>query len=172
MINVHIALYVPLERWFVYTRKYLIIQIWIICTTIFAFRCFEVKSLNLKASNFLNFLGTSNQVHRMKRIPVELLLNLSKFLSIRDRLRLRCVCKEWRSFIDEFCLDELVLFLHVHPTLELWSYNSKPIEFRNLVFLQSCGCLWEDGFKYVFRNVKRLFLCIWQQEDAAYRLGE
>ena len=107
------------------------------------------------------------------RIPIELLLNLSQFLGIRDRLRLRCVCKEWRSFMDEFCLEELVLFLHIHPTLELWSYNSKAIEFRNLVFLRSYRCLSDEiGFKYAFRNVKKLFLCIWQQEDAAYRLGK
>lgn len=112
-------------------------------------------------------------LQKRMRIPIELLLNLSKFLNIRDRIRLRCVCKEWRSFIDEFCLDELVLFIRVHPTLELWSHNSKAIEFRNLIFSQSDR--WHsdaNGFKFVFRNVKRLFLCIRNQEDAAYRLGE
>ena len=109
----------------------------------------------------------------MIQIPIELLLNLSQFLGIRDRLRLRFVCKEWRSFIDEFCLDELVLFIRVHPALELWHHNSQAINFRNLIFLRSDHCLSdENGFKYVFRNVQRLFLYIWSQEDVAYRLGE
>lgn len=109
----------------------------------------------------------------MMKIPIELLLNLSKFLSIHDRIRFRCVCKEWRSFIDEFCLDELVLFIREHPTLELWSHNSKAIEFRNVIVLQSDRCLSdESGFKYVFRNIKRLFLCIRIPCDTAYRLGE
>ena len=106
-------------------------------------------------------------------LPVELLLNLSKFLNIRDRLRLRCVCKEWLTFIDEFCLDELVLFIRVYPTLELWNHNSRAIEFRNVIFLRSDGCLLDDArFQHVFRNVRNLFLSVRAVEDVHYRLGE
>ena len=40
------------------------------------------------------------------RINVELLTNLSKHLERREPIKWRLVCKQWRSFIDEFCLDE------------------------------------------------------------------
>lgn len=34
------------------------------------------------------------------------------------------ICKQWRCFIDEFCLDELILFINNFcPTLELWRTN-------------------------------------------------
>ena len=105
-------------------------------------------------------------------IPTELLLNLSRHLCIADLIRWRLVCHEWRSFIDEFCLGELALFINVYPTLELWRHNGKAIKFSNLIFLRSDRCLGDEGFKKVFRNVKDLFLCIRSEEDAAYQLGE
>ena len=111
---------------------------------------------------------------RTMRIPVELLLIISKHLGcVRDLVKLRQVCKEWRSFVDEFCLDELVLFVGVYPTLELWKTNSQPIDFKRLVCLPSDRCpLDHKGFRYTFRNVKRLFLSIRSESEVSYRLGK
>ena len=108
------------------------------------------------------------------RLPVELFLIISKHLDdARDLVRLRQVCREWRSFVDEFCLDELILFVGVYPTLELWRTNSQPIDFKKLICFPSDRCpLDHEGFRYTFRNIKRLFLSIRSEKQVSYQLGK
>ena len=105
------------------------------------------------------------------RIPIELLLDLTKHLDTRAIIKCRLVCKEWKCFIDEFCLEELVLFINFYPTLELWKFNSKPINFKRMLFFTSDRCLSDDRSRCIFRNVKKLFLTIRNDQEAFYRIG-
>ena len=105
------------------------------------------------------------------RIPVELLLNLAEHLNLRELIKCRLVCKQWRCFIDQFCLDELVLFIRYYPTLEIWKLDGKPIDLRKAISLGSDRCLSDDGFRYIFRNLRKLFLTIRSEQKAYYKLG-
>lgn len=106
------------------------------------------------------------------KIPVELLFEITRHLATKEIIKCRLVCKEWRCFIDEFCLDELILFVNVYPTLELWKSNSEPIDFGRLLFFASDRCLSDSRFLCMFRNVKKLFLTIRSEQKAFYQLGE
>jgi hypothetical protein len=103
--------------------------------------------------------------------PTELLLDLSKYLNIKSLINFRLVCRSWRCFIDEFCLKELILFINVYPTLELWKCNSEPVDFKNVIFLKSDNCFSDNGFKYMFRNIKKFYLSIKTQKEIIYKLG-
>ena len=105
------------------------------------------------------------------RIPVELVLNLAEHLDVIEILKFRLVCKEWRCFVDEVCLHQLVLFINVYPTLEIWKLDGKPIDFRRVIFLRSDRCLSDEGFRYTFRNLKKLYLTIRNGQKAHYKLG-
>lgn len=105
------------------------------------------------------------------KIPVEILPCLTKHLDTLEILKLRLVCKTWRCYIEEFCLDELILFINVYPTLELWKSNSEPIDFKRMLFFASDRCLSDERFKNTFRNVKKLFLTIRNKQKASYRIG-
>lgn len=102
---------------------------------------------------------------------MELLPNITEHLHTTEILKCRLVCKEWRCYIDEFCLDELILFISFYPTLELWKANSEPIDFKRMLFLTSDRCLSDEGFKYTFRNVRKLLLTIRNEQEASYKLG-
>ena len=105
------------------------------------------------------------------RIPVELLLEITRHLATKEIIKWRLVCKEWRRFIDEFCLDELILFVNVCPTLELWKSTGKPIDFKRILSLTSDRCLTDHGFLAMFRNVKKRFLVIRNEHEAFYQIG-
>ena len=102
---------------------------------------------------------------------MELLPNITKHLEVIEILECRLVCKEWRCFIDEFCLDELILFISVYPTLELWKANSEPIDFKRMRFFTSDQCLSDERFKYMFRNIRKLFLTIRNEQETSYKIG-
>ena len=106
------------------------------------------------------------------RLPVEILSAITKHLDTRAILKCRLVCKEWRCFIDEFCLDELVLFVNSYPTLELWKSTSKPIDFKRTLSFTSDRCLSDDRFRLLFKNVEKLFLFIRNEEETSYRIGK
>ena len=106
------------------------------------------------------------------KIPVELLLELTRHLTTKEIIKCRLICKEWMWFIDEFCLDELILFINIYPTLELWKSNSKPIDFKRLLFFASDRCLSDCRFLSIFRNVKKLFLTIRSEQEAFYQIGK
>lgn len=105
------------------------------------------------------------------KFPVELLLNLAKHLNMRELIEWRQICKEWKCFIDEFCLDELILFINFYPTLELWKITGQPIDLQKAIVLTSDRCLSDSGFRYTLRNLKRLFLVVKKNEKAYYKLG-
>lgn len=105
------------------------------------------------------------------RVPTELILNFAKHLDTLELIKWRLVCKEWRRFIDEFCLDELILFINFYPTLELWQFNSEPINLRKAICLTSDQCLSDSGFKQAFLNVKKFYLVIKSNQKVHYQIG-
>ncbi|XP_074266392.1 F-box/kelch-repeat protein At3g23880-like [Silene latifolia] len=102
----------------------------------------------------------SIQPHTCAYIPAELLTQILAILLVKTLVRFRCVCKSWRSIIDD------PVFVSMHRKLN--NFTS-----RKLVSLEGLGPGGYSGCSLTVRNAKTLRKtgCVFKSSERSYLLG-
>lgn len=109
----------------------------------------------------------------MNALPVEILVQILQHsdLPLVQLVRLRRTSKLLRYVIDEFMITELILFVNLHSSSDLWTRDSRPLNRKNIVMVRSSKRLFDKNFNYTFRNLRRLFLAINGAKGSPLRIG-
>ncbi|XP_074266393.1 F-box/kelch-repeat protein At3g06240-like [Silene latifolia] len=102
----------------------------------------------------------SIQPHTCAYIPAELLTQILAILPVKTLVRFRCVCKSWRSIIDD------PVFVSMH--LKLNNFNSS-----KLISLEGLGPDGYSGCSLTVRNANtfRKTGCVFKSSERYYLLG-
>ena len=92
-------------------------------------------------------------------LPEVALIQIQNYLSLRDQLNVRLVCRYWR-LINETLVrrDELVLFFGIPPRPIYWLHDGKEVEPDNVFFVKYFECMESEFFLRYFRRVRRLMI--------------
>ena len=80
--------------------------------------------------------------------------------TLNDLISFRQVSKSWKSIIDKLLSsrEELILFVETRPHQWYWSYESKPINFSNVVNVKDDFYFDGEYLKSTFKNIKALLV--------------
>ena len=92
------------------------------------------------------------------QLPAVALAKVISYLSLRDQLNVRKVCKYWRLVNDSSVpRRELILFLKIHPTPVYWHHDKRECDPSNILWV-NFRLLKSKFFWSYFRKIRRLMV--------------
>lgn len=73
----------------------------------------------------------------MDDLPVVVLSEILNFLSIRERLKLKTICKKWKFVVETFCSQQNVcIYSHAYPFNRCWCWSDQRVVEEDLLYLK------------------------------------
>ena len=81
------------------------------------------------------------------RLPYLAMENVFKYLSTRDLVRCRAVCRHFKLFLDQFGVKKLIISDFQYVGAEYWYLTTKPIDYKDAIRCKALSALKPAQFK-------------------------